>query len=122
LGFSALTRLRRFDLPSMMTPVTVRPHFTLAFLEQIATRIVFFIAGCGTAAWALLMSFAKACVEIDDGVHGLIQLCPGIITTEPGPGQAAADQRPHLADQRPVIHTKLTAPARNTGHRNRSRS
>jgi MFS family permease len=77
LGFSALTRLRQFGL-WLVTPVTVRSHSTPARFEQIATRIVFFIAGFGMAAWAPLVPFAQARVGINDGVLGLLLLCLGI--------------------------------------------
>jgi predicted MFS family arabinose efflux permease len=49
-----------------------------ARLEQISTRIVFFIAGFGMAAWAPLVPFAKARVAMDDGVLGLLLLSLGI--------------------------------------------
>jgi predicted MFS family arabinose efflux permease len=39
---------------------------------------VFFIAGFGMAAWAPLVPFAKARLEINDGVLGLLLLCLGI--------------------------------------------
>ncbi len=45
--------------------------------EQISTRIVFFIAGIGMAAWAPLVPFAKARAQIDDGMLGLLLLCLG---------------------------------------------
>jgi predicted MFS family arabinose efflux permease len=45
--------------------------------EQLSTRIVFFIAGFGTAAWAPLVPFAKARANIDDGLLGLLLLCLG---------------------------------------------
>jgi predicted MFS family arabinose efflux permease len=45
--------------------------------EQISTRIVFFIAGFGMAAWAPLVPFAKARANIDDGLLGLLLLCLG---------------------------------------------
>jgi predicted MFS family arabinose efflux permease len=45
--------------------------------EQLSTRIVFFIAGFGMAAWAPLVPFAKARANIDDGLLGLLLLCLG---------------------------------------------
>jgi MFS family permease len=62
-----------------------------ARLEQISTRIVFFIAGFAMAAWAPLVPFAKARVVIDDGVLGLLLLCLGIgsILTMPLAGALA---------------------------------
>jgi predicted MFS family arabinose efflux permease len=61
-------------------------------LEQLSTRIVFFIAGFVMAAWAPLVPFAKARAAIDDGVLGLILLCLGIgsIVTMPLSGALAA--------------------------------
>jgi predicted MFS family arabinose efflux permease len=54
----------------------IRP--TPARLEQISTRIVFFITGVGMSAWAPLVPFAKARTGINDGVLGLLLLCLGI--------------------------------------------
>ncbi|CAN5518630.1 MFS transporter [soil metagenome] len=45
--------------------------------EQISTRVVFFIAGFGMAAWAPLVPYAKARAGIDDGMLGLLLLCLG---------------------------------------------
>jgi hypothetical protein len=42
---------------------------------QLSTRIVFFIAGFGMAAWAPLVPFAKARAGIGEGVLGLLLLC-----------------------------------------------
>ncbi len=47
-------------------------------LEQRSTRIVFFIAGFGMAAWAPLVPFAKARAGIGDGALGLLLLCLGV--------------------------------------------
>ncbi|MDU3890090.1 MAG: MFS transporter, partial [Serratia liquefaciens] len=44
---------------------------------QIATRLAFFVAGFGMAAWAPLVPFAKARIGIDDGSLGLLLLCIG---------------------------------------------
>lgn len=52
-------------------------HPTPGRAEQISTRIVFFIAGIGMAAWAPLVPFAKARAQIDDGMLGLLLLCLG---------------------------------------------
>ncbi len=46
--------------------------------EQIATRIVFFIAGFGMSAWAPLVPFAKARAGVSDGGLGLLLLSLGI--------------------------------------------
>ena len=46
-------------------------------LEQRSTRIVFFIAGLGVAAWAPLVPFAKARSGLGDGALGLLLLCLG---------------------------------------------
>ncbi|MFZ1874635.1 MAG: MFS transporter [Chania sp.] len=45
--------------------------------EQVATRLAFFIAGIGMAAWAPLVPFAKTRINIDDGSLGLLLLCIG---------------------------------------------
>ncbi len=45
--------------------------------EQRATRIAFFIAGFGMAAWAPLVPLAKARVGADDSQLGLMLLCLG---------------------------------------------
>ncbi len=45
--------------------------------EQISTRIVFFIAGFGMAAWAPLVPYAKGRAGIDEGMLGLLLLCLG---------------------------------------------
>jgi predicted MFS family arabinose efflux permease len=46
-------------------------------IQQISTRIVFFIAGIGVAAWAPLVPFAKARAQIEDGMLGLLLLSLG---------------------------------------------
>jgi MFS family permease len=45
--------------------------------EKRATRITFFIAGFGTAAWAPLVPYAKARFDLDAGTLGLLLLCLG---------------------------------------------
>src|ERR1700704_4455710 len=47
-------------------------------LEQRSTRIVFFVAGFGVAAWAPLVPFAKARAGLGDGALGLLLLCLGV--------------------------------------------
>ncbi|EFE95633.1 MFS transporter [Serratia odorifera] len=44
---------------------------------QIATRMAFFVAGLGMAAWAPLVPFAKTRLALDDGALGLLLLCIG---------------------------------------------
>jgi predicted MFS family arabinose efflux permease len=45
--------------------------------EQTATRIAFFVAGFGMAAWAPLVPFAKARTGVEEGALGLLLLCLG---------------------------------------------
>lgn len=61
-----------------MASVSPGRRFAPARPEQRATRIVFFIAGFGMAAWAPLVPFAKARIVMSDGVLGLLLLCLGI--------------------------------------------
>lgn len=46
-------------------------------LEQISTRVVFFIAGFALAAWAPLVPFAKVRASLDEAALGLLLLCFG---------------------------------------------
>jgi predicted MFS family arabinose efflux permease len=57
----------------------------------LATRVVFFVAGFGMAAWAPLVPFAKARAGIDDAGLGLLLLCLGVgsIVTMPLAGALA---------------------------------
>jgi predicted MFS family arabinose efflux permease len=75
-----------------MASVSTRTSSAPARREQLSTRIVFFIAGFGMAAWAPLVPFAKARVGVDEGVLGLLLLCLGIgsIVTMPLAGALAA--------------------------------
>ena len=60
--------------------------------EQRSTRMVFFIAGLGVAAWAPLVPFAKARSGLGDGALGLLLLCLGagsIIAMAPAGALAA---------------------------------
>ncbi|MQU06151.1 MFS transporter [Pseudomonas helleri] len=47
-------------------------------LEQLSTRIAFFIAGFGIAAWAPLVPYAKARAGLDDATLGLLLLSLGV--------------------------------------------
>lgn len=60
--------------------------------ERISTRIAFFIAGFGVAAWAPLVPFAKARAGLDDGGLGVLLLCLGVgsLLTMPAAGALAA--------------------------------
>lgn len=60
--------------------------------QQRSTRLVFFIAGFGTAAWAPLVPFAKARLQLNDSALGLMLLCLGIgsILAMPMAGALAA--------------------------------
>jgi predicted MFS family arabinose efflux permease len=75
-----------------MASVSTRTRFAPARLEQVSTRIVFFIVGFGMAAWAPLVPFAKERIGVDEGVLGLLLLCLGIgsIVTMPVAGALAA--------------------------------
>ncbi|EIW20001.1 MULTISPECIES: MFS transporter [Pelosinus] len=61
-------------------------------MQQISTRIAFFIAGFGIAAWAPLIPYAKDRLGLDEGVLGLLLLClgAGSIITMPIAGALAA--------------------------------
>ncbi|ROM96821.1 MFS transporter [Pseudomonas brassicacearum] len=61
-------------MTAIIPPVSVRP----GRLEQRSTRIAFFIAGFGIAAWAPLVPYAKARAGLDDGTLGLLLLCLGV--------------------------------------------
>lgn len=45
--------------------------------EQSATRLMFFMAGFATAAWAALVPFARLNTGVNDGTLGLLLLCLG---------------------------------------------
>jgi predicted MFS family arabinose efflux permease len=61
-----------------MASITTHNRSAPARPEQVATRIAFFIAGFGMAAWAPLVPFAKARTGISEGVLGILLLCLGI--------------------------------------------
>ncbi|MGA2045373.1 MAG: MFS transporter, partial [Roseiarcus sp.] len=45
---------------------------------RLATRLAFLVAGFGLACWAPLVPFAKARLQIDEGMLGLLLLCLGV--------------------------------------------
>jgi predicted MFS family arabinose efflux permease len=61
-----------------MTVATTSFRSVPGVLEQVSTRIAFFIAGFGTAAWAPLVPFAKHRTGLDDGGLGVLLLCLGL--------------------------------------------
>jgi MFS family permease len=61
-------------MTALNTPAPVIP----GRLEQMSTRIAFFIAGLGIAAWAPLVPYAKARAGLDEGTLGLLLLCLGV--------------------------------------------
>ena len=70
--------------------------------EQRATRLVFFVTGFASAAWAALVPFAKARAGLTDGTLGLLLLCLGIgsIVTMPLSGAAHRAVRLPPGDRR----------------------
>jgi predicted MFS family arabinose efflux permease len=79
-------------LLSPMVSASTCTHPVSGRAAQLSTRIVFFIAGFGMAAWAPLVPFAKARAGIGEGVLGLLLLCLGIgsIVAMPLAGACAA--------------------------------
>ncbi|MDI2590990.1 MFS transporter [Pseudomonas sp. N3-W] len=61
-----------------MTNLNTQAPFVPGRLEQMSTRIAFFIAGFGIAAWAPLVPYAKARAGLDEGTLGLLLLCLGV--------------------------------------------
>ncbi|MHC8338397.1 MFS transporter [Pseudomonas sp. HLT2-19-2] len=61
-----------------MTNLNTQTEFVPGRLEQMSTRIAFFIAGLGIAAWAPLVPYAKARAGLDEGTLGLLLLCLGV--------------------------------------------
>ena len=60
-----------------MTAINTQTPFVPGRLEQMSTRIAFFIAGFGLAAWAPLVPYAKARAGLDEATLGLLLLCLG---------------------------------------------
>ncbi|WP_085631432.1 MULTISPECIES: MFS transporter [unclassified Pseudomonas] len=61
-----------------MTDLNAQAAFVPGRLQQMSTRIAFFIAGLGIAAWAPLVPYAKARAGLDEGTLGLLLLCLGV--------------------------------------------
>ncbi|WP_460122351.1 MFS transporter [Pseudomonas sp. S2_C03] len=61
-----------------MTSLNTQTTFVPGRLQQMATRVAFFIAGFGIAAWAPLVPYAKARAALDEGTLGLLLLCLGV--------------------------------------------
>jgi MFS family permease len=61
-----------------MTSLNPQDSFVPGRLQQMSTRIAFFIAGLGIAAWAPLVPYAKARAGLDEGTLGLLLLCLGV--------------------------------------------
>ena len=60
-----------------MTAIITQTPLVPGRLEQMSTRIAFFIAGFGLAAWAPLVPYAKARAGLDEATLGLLLLCLG---------------------------------------------
>ncbi|KRP41679.1 Fucose permease [Pseudomonas libanensis] len=75
-------------MTAILTPAPVVP----GRLEQMSTRIAFFIAGFGIAAWAPLVPYAKARANLNEGTLGLLLLCLGVgsIIAMPAAGALAS--------------------------------
>ena len=61
-----------------MTAINTQKPCVPGRLEQMSTRIAFFIAGFGVAAWAPLVPYAKARAGLDEATLGLLLLCLGV--------------------------------------------
>ncbi|WP_460095015.1 MFS transporter [Pseudomonas sp. S2_B03] len=61
-----------------MTSLNPQDTFVPGRLQQMSTRVAFFIAGLGIAAWAPLVPYAKARAGLDEGTLGLLLLCLGV--------------------------------------------
>ena len=61
-----------------MSSLNTQTPFVPGRLQQMSTRVAFFIAGFGIAAWAPLVPYAKARAGLDEGTLGLLLLCLGV--------------------------------------------
>lgn len=75
-----------------MTSINTSAPVVPGRAEQFSTRVAFFIAGFGLAAWAPLVPYAKARIGLDEGTLGLLLLCLGLgsIIAMPMAGALAA--------------------------------
>ena len=75
-----------------MTSFKTQTSFVPGRLEQMSTRVAFFIAGLGIAAWAPLVPYAKARAGLGEGTLGVLLLCLGVgsILAMPLAGMLAA--------------------------------
>ena len=62
------------------------------FMQRVSTRLAFLAAGMGMAAWAALVPFAAARLELGPARLGLLLLCLGVgsLTAMPGAGLLAS--------------------------------
>lgn len=61
-----------------MTNLNNQAAFIPGRLQQMSTRVAFFIAGIGIAAWAPLVPYAKARAGLNEGTLGLLLLSLGV--------------------------------------------
>ena len=61
-----------------MDAIHQEPRPLPGVVEQRSTRLAFFVAGFGTAAWAPLVPYAKERLHLDAGMLGLLLLCLGV--------------------------------------------
>lgn len=105
-----------------MTNLNTRTSLVPGRLEQMSTRIAFFIAGFGIAAWAPLVPYAKARAELDEGTLGLLLLClgvgsilamplAGILATRLGCRKVASGGTLLICIALPLLATVSSAPA-----------
>lgn len=75
-----------------MTAIPTSAPVVPGRLEQMSTRIAFFIAGFSIAAWAPLVPYAKARANLSEGTLGLLLLCLGVgsIIAMPAAGALAS--------------------------------
>lgn len=73
---SAIKYINKMTLSSELLETS--PAMPPAKKEQVATRIIFFIAGFATASWAALVPFVKTNTGANDAMLGLLLLCFGV--------------------------------------------
>jgi predicted MFS family arabinose efflux permease len=83
--------------------------------SRLATRLAFWVAGFGIAAWAPLVPFAKQRLQVDDGTLGLLLLCLGVgsvaAMSRTGPLCARYGCKPVIALSGTVMLLVLPLPA-----------